>query len=311
MSLFKKFTDFCAGIAAFAGGLFLLQEYMNFKPKEPEEALFYEDIGAEAETLAEEAAEIPGKFKQFFTPEYAGAEYRILFIIVLTLILSALIGRIFKKLPELCFFVSLLPAIEIVYGFTENMLYSQIGLLLIAGALHVAGNVAECILMDKEDGRHRLWIAAKISSLFPAALCLFFVKTARHIPTEEIDSKLPIFWDLAFEMTELENMIIVSRLGWIFFTVFVISLVLYNVYFIDALISAVPLAYSIYLLYATSSAVELEAAADSGGLLSFHPEIFALLAAICFMANLALCVFENNLSRKEQMLLKNQEISNE
>jgi len=32
ISLFKKFTDFCAGIAAFVGGLFLLQKYMVFQP---------------------------------------------------------------------------------------------------------------------------------------------------------------------------------------------------------------------------------------------------------------------------------------
>ena len=302
MSLFKKFTDFCAGIAAFAGGLFLLQEYMNFTPKEVRAAQMQESAGYEA--VLEETEEVPSKLRQFFSPEYVDFEYRLLLILALTLIVSALVGRIFKRLPYVCFFVSLFPAIEIAYGFAEGMLYTQVGLFLIVGALHVAGNVVECILLDKEDGRHRLWIASKISTLFSAALCLFFVKIARRIPTEEIETKFPFIKDLAFEMTETQNLEIVSTLGWTFFIIFAVGLLLYNVYFVDAIISVIPLGYSIRLLYAKSSEVELQSAPYSGDEFTFHPEIFALLAAICFTTNLALCVFENNLSRKEQLRLK-------
>lgn len=303
MTLFKKFTDFCAGIAAFAGGLFLLQEYMNFTPLEVREQQMQSSIGYEP--ILEETEEIPSKLKQFFTPEYINdTEYRLLFILVLTLIVSVLVGRIFKRLPYVCFLVSLLPAIEIVYGFAENLLYTQVGLFLIVGALHIAGNIVECILRDKEDGRHRLWIASKISMLFPAALCLFFIKIASRIPTEEINEKFPFIKDLALEMTEPNNIEMVSTLGWMFFIISVIGFLLYNVYFVDAIISAIPLGYSIYLLYAKSSYVELTSAPYSENTHPFHPEIFVLLAAICFVTNLALCVFENNLSRKEQLRLK-------
>ena len=303
MTLFKKFTDFCAGIAAFTGGLFLLQEYMNFTPLEVKEQMMQESIGYEP--IAEETEEIPSKLKQFFTPEYINdMEYRLLFILVLTLIVSILVGRIFRRLPYVCYFVSLFPAIEIAYGFAENLLYTQVGLFLIVGALHVAGNVVECIIRDKEDGRHRLWITSKISMLFPAALCLFFIKIASRIPTEEIDKKFPFLKDLALEMTEPQNIEVVATLGWTFFIISIVGFLLYNVYFVDAIISAIPLGYSIYLLYAKSSSVELQSAPYSGDEFSFHPEIFVLLSAICFTTNLALCVFENNLSRKEQLRLK-------
>ena len=63
MSLFKKFTDFCAGIAAFAGGLYLLQKYMTFKPLTDSE---YITISSDynyipSETLDTELIKAPNK----------------------------------------------------------------------------------------------------------------------------------------------------------------------------------------------------------------------------------------------------------
>ena len=305
MSLFKKFTDFCAGIAAFVGALFLLQQYMVFKPLddiEYAEWLSYkikysnetvsetisETMG---ETMSISIPEAPSKIRQFFTPELINDfDYRLLFILVLTLAVSVTVGIIFKKLPYVCFFVSLIPALEIAYIFSAGFLYTQIGLFLLLSALHVAGNIFECILRDKEDGRHRLWICAKISTLFPAAVCLLCTKLPDRIPMENINDKIPIYKELATKMAEPDNIAIVTKIGWMYVIIFAITLLLYNVYFIDAILTAVPLVYTIYLLYS--------------GNLSFNPAIFALLAAICFMTNIALCVCENNLSRKEQMLLK-------
>jgi hypothetical protein len=301
MSLFKKFTDFCAGIAAFVGGLFLLQQYMVFKPLDNDEYaewLSYkikysnETVSETAsETVTEAISEAPSKIKQFFTPELINDfDYRLLFVLVLTLAISVTVGIIFKKLPYVCFFVSLIPALEIAYIFSTGFLYTQIGLFLLLGALHVAGNVFECILKDKEDGRHRLWICAKISTLFPAAICLICTKIADRVPLENIDDKISLYKELAFKMTEPDNMALVTKIGWMYIIIFAITLVLYNVYFIDTILSAIPLVYTVYLLYS--------------GNLSFNPAIFAILAAICFMTHIALCVCENNLSRKEQILSK-------
>ena len=126
--------------------------------------------------------------------------------------------------------------------------------------------------------------------MFPSLLCLFFTKICEHVPIENIDAKIPIFKELAFKMTKPENMEYVTKIGWMFLIIFVITTVLYNVYFIDAILSAIPLGYTIYLLYSEN--------------LTFNPAIFTVLAAICFMTHIALCVCENNLSRKEQMRLK-------
>lgn len=298
MSLFKKLTDFCAGVAAFVGGLFLLQKYMVFEPldtKEYIEWLAYEikySQGKLSPTLLDSVTEAPSKLSQFFTPKLANEfDYRLLAILIITLAVSVLVGIIFKKIPYVCFFFSLIPAVEIVYIFTEQRLYTQIGLFLIAGALHVAGNVFEAILRDKEDGRHRLWVCAKISLLFPAAFCLLCTKMAdKAAAIERFDDKLPIFKDLAFKMTKPENMEIVTKIGWMYLIIFVIAMVFYNVYFIDTILTAIPLVYTIHMLYS--------------GNLSFNPALFTVLAAICFMTHVCLCTCESNLSRKEQLKLK-------
>lgn len=291
MSLFKKFTDFCAGIAAFVAGLFLLQKYMVFTPLTDAEYIRWmaDEIKYGKETAsATETLTAPSKISQFFTPEIINEyDYRLLFILIITLVISILIGRIFKRLPYVCFFFSILPAIEITYLFTQQRLYTQIGLFLICGMLHVAGNVVECILRDKEDGRHRLWVSSRIAMLFPVAFCLLCTKIADRIPIEEIGKKLPIFSELAFKLTKPENMEIVTKIGWIYFMIFIVTTLLYNVYFVDAILTAIPVGYTVYLLYSE--------------ILTFNPAIFVLLAVICFATQLSLCVCENNLSRKEQM----------
>lgn len=301
MSLFKKFTDFCAGIAAFVGGLFLLQEYMPFKPLELEaykNYLINKNKFSDTDIDVESITEAPSKLKQFFTPDITDPEYRIILILVLTLVCSVLIGVILKRFPSICFATSLFPLIIVTYftttyNFKNRTPNIQLGLLLAAVALHVAGNVAEAILRDREDGRHRLFVTAKISLLFPAAFCLFFTVIAKkvvNISDGKIKEMLPIFKDMKIELAEPANLEILKKLGWGFVIIFVICMLLYNVYFVDATLSAIPLGYSIYLLYS--------------GRLSFIPLVFFALCAVCFLTNLSLCVFENNLSRKEQIELR-------
>ena len=292
MSLFKKFTDFCAGIAAFVGGLFLIQKYMTFKPLDDEEYtrfLSYDDINIS--DSATETVTAPSKISQFFTPRLnSDYDYRLLAILVLALAVSILVGLIFRKLPYVCFSVAIIPAIITAYLLTRGFLYTQIGLFMIVALLHLAGNLFECAVRDRDDGKHRLWICAKISLLFPAAFCLLCTKITDKVLTIDITDKIPIYSDISTEMVKPENMEIVTKIGWMFLIIFAISLLLYNVYFIDAILTAIPLGYTVYLLY--------------GEFLTFNPALFAFLALICFMTHITLCVCENNLSRKEQMKAK-------
>ena len=293
MNLFKKFTDFCAGIAAFVGGLFLIQKYMTFKPLDDEgytRLLSYDNVNV-SDSASEELIAAPSKITQFFTPKLNGDyDYRLLLLLILALAVSIIVGLIFRKLPYVCFFIAIIPALMTAYLLTRGYLYTQIGLFMIVALLHLAGNLFECTVRDREDGKHRLWVCAKISLLFPAAFCLLCTKITDKVLTMDITDRIPIYHDISTQMTVPDNMEIITRIGWMYLVIFAISTLLYNVYFIDAILSAIPLGYTVYLLY--------------GEFLTFNPALFAFLALICFMTHITLVACENNLSRKEQMKMK-------
>lgn len=269
MSYFKKFTDFCAGVAAFVASLFFIRKYFSFEPR---------DISPSA----------PSKLEQFLNPE-ASKLYTMMIPLILVLLASAVLGRVFKRLPFLCLAISAIPALLVAYLFEKELLYEQHGIFVIAVALHVVGNLAECALRDKEDGRHRLSIAAKLSSAVGMFLCLYVTKYA-DTPLPEKPEKLLLFkQDILLEMKPLD-MEIITKLGWIFFILLAISLLLYNVYFIDAILSVVPLVYSVHAMFS--------------GNLALFPTVFLVASAICTASHIVLCVFENNLSYKEQKALK-------
>lgn len=284
MSLFKKFTDLCAGVAAFFASIFFIRKYMAFVPEEPPEI----SGGALTDALESASEEFPGKLEQFLEPT-ENADYSLLIPLILLLILSAVLGRVFRRLPYVCFGISLIPAMMIAYMYEVGMLYEQVGLYLILGALHVAGNLVECLLCDREDGRHRLSIAAKISSALPAALCFYVMWKGAQTPPEDIE-EINHFEDrIFFGMTEAD-VEIMTRLGIMLLVLLCVSIILHNVYFIDAILSLVPLGYVIYQV--------------GGEFLTFIPAVFFTLIAFCALSHILLCFCENNLSRKEQKGLR-------
>lgn len=291
MSYFKKFTDFCAAVAALAAGLFFIRKYMAFEPEEPPEISFAPTEAATdalegATELVESATEkFPSKLEQFLEPA-ENADYTLLLPLIFLLLLSALLGRVFKRLPYVSFAISLLPAMLIAYMFECDLLYEQQGLFLILGALHVCGNLVECILRDREDGRHRLSIAAKISSATGAFVCFFSMYIGAQTLSEEKLEKIGhIRRRIMFDMTP-SDVELLTTLGWMFVIVFAVSLIFYNVYFIDATLSLIPAGFVIYQ--------------TAGEFLTLAPLVFASLALLCTISHLLLMVFENNLSRKEQ-----------
>ena len=311
MSYFKKFTDFCAGVGAFAAAIFFIRKYMAFKPEEPpeipkipqsaldaateiiEETEATEipeisdisDLTEAATELAEQITdEFPSKLEQFLKPSES-ADYSMLIPLIILLLLSALLGRVFKRLPYVCFGISILPALMIAYMYETQTLHEQIPLFIIIAVLHVAGNLVECLMRDREDGRHRASIAAKISTALGAFFCFFVMwRGAQPLP-EDIKTLNHLENRIMLCMTE-NDVFLLTRLGWMFVILFAVSILLYNVYFIDALVSIVPAAFVIYQ--------------TGGEYLTLAPTIFCTLALICTLAHLALAVFENNLSRNEQ-----------
>ena len=279
MSYFKKFTDFCAGVAAFVAALLLIRHYMDFYPPDTEE-------GA------------PGKLAQFI--EDAGStDYKMLFFLVVLLLLSVLIGILFRKLPYVCLAFSILPAIYICVAFETSVaseisvLYEQEPLFLIVAALHIIGNLAECIFRDNEDGGHRLFIASKISFVMGALACFYMtVRLGEDIPltTEGLsafeEQMVSFKREVALGTVAGADASIIAILGWMLLIFAALGILLYNVYFIDAILSLVALGYVIVNL--------------SLGKLTFYPLLFLFIAAIAATSNILLAIFENNLSKKEQ-----------
>lgn len=270
MSYFKKFTDFVAGVAAFVASLFLIRKYMGFEPLNTEE-------------------DAPGKLEQFFK---TNEDYDMLVSLVFLLALSVLVGVVFRKFPHVCFAFSILPALHIAYAFEKDILFEQEALYVVAAALHLIGNLADCALRDREDGRHRLWIAAKLSALCAAVVCLFTTKYAERVSTTPIEEVKRWESDIFYTMNEAD-MAIITQLGWMLLGLFLIGLLLYNVYFIDAILSAIPLIYSVHAFFS--------------GNLQMTPKTFMVLSAICFTAHVMTAVLENNLSYREQKRLREAE----
>lgn len=288
MSYFKKFTDFCAGVAAFVAGVFFIRKYMVFKPKEPPESLASISTDTAGETLEAVTEKFPGKLEQFLTPDSYN-DYTLLLPLIFFLLLSALLGRVFARLPYVCFAISLIPATLIAYMYEHDMLKEQIGMFLILGALHVIGNFAECLIRDREDGRHRASIAAKISSAAGAFFCYYVMWQGAQTPPEDAKEIGHIQHRILFEMTEAD-VEIMTKLGAMFLILLAVSLILYNVYFIDAILALVP---AIYVMYQVG-----------GQFYTLAPAPLAFLALTCALAHITLCFLENNLSRKEQLTAK-------
>ena len=154
-------------------------------------------------------------------------------------------------------------------------------MFLILGALHVIGNFAECLIRDREDGRHRASIAAKISSAAGAFFCYVVMWQGSQTPPEDAQEIGHIQHRILFEMTEAD-VEIMTRLGAMFLILLAVSLILYNVYFIDAILALVPAIYVIYQV--------------GGQFYTLAPAPLAFLTLTCALAHITLCFLENNLS---------------
>lgn len=265
MSYFKKFTDLCAVIGAFCAAIYFIVKYMNFDP-----------------VISEKS---PGKLEQFLVPT-SKSDYTMLLPLILILLLSAVLGFALRKFPFICFAFSTVPALYVSFMFEKGVLYELIGIMVIVCSLHVIGNLADCATRDKEDGKHRLSAAAKISSLMGALLCFRVLKLSKLTPPEDTKGLTLFEKDILLDFQPLDAEII-SKLFWMFIILLAVSILLYNVYFIDAILSIVPAVYAVHAMLSEN--------------LGAAPSVFLVMTVICTVSHLMLVVFENNLSRKEQL----------
>lgn len=236
MGYLKKFTDVGAGIAAAHGAVYLIREFMMFKP---------EDVESSSE-----------KLKLFLSVE-SKRDYRSLMFLVAVLFLSALAGLILRKLYPVPMVTSLVSFTFVMYLFEESKLYDRPMLFVLLGALHVIGNYADALQRDRRDGKHRARLLANLTHLYAIFFCAYILireKKIAEIPTTEMK---PFDVDIYLAVRMEEPLSLFLVLAAICVGCILISLLLKDLYFIDAILSLIPLGCTLFWWYTEKVSVGL------------------------------------------------------
>ena len=219
MGSFKRFTDFCGGIALFVASFFLFREYMAYTP--------------DGEPALRE------KIKLFLS-ETAWRDYRPYLWLVGLLALSLLVGIVLRRLPSVCFAFVALPFLHALWMFRDGTLYERPMLYLLFTLLPLAGNLFDALSRDAEDGRHRAFALANVSSLLVLLFFVLLIWRCNAVMDADVSLLKPFDRDIFFGVEELD----VSF--WKYFAAayavgIVVSLLFLGAYWIDLLLAAAPL----------------------------------------------------------------------
>ncbi len=228
MNYFKKFTDFCGGFLAFTAIMYLIKEFSAFAK------------GEEMKTLE--------KLKLFFDPREVN-DYRGFLILILLLAVSVVAGRVFHRLPYISFAVSLFPFFQAINLYsTDKISNDEYPMLyLIFASLHTLGSIIHAVYLDGLDGKRRGFMCANVCggaiALFGTWLWFFAKKTAAYADPFAMDiGKLEMRISAAAKegfqrlILDIALMVAVSVL---------VSILLRDVYFIDAILALFPFAYTV------------------------------------------------------------------
>ena len=261
MSYFKRFTNFCGGFAAFAAMLHLVGEYMMFK--------------------APEAEGMTDKLREFLSVERAD-NFRGYAIMVAFFVLSVALGRIFERLPYITFAVSLLPLYQVIELYSSGKLVKFPSLYLLFAIIHTTGNLVYALILDREDGKRRAFWCVNLLGALIAMGGVWLWNRANELSVYEdplaveelskFESKVALAAGESFQG-------IVLRLAIIFAISVIISIVLRDIYFIDAIIAIVPVGYAVNEVLLFDKLFVFE-------------ELCIILCALYFASRVALVVFE-------------------
>ncbi len=228
MRYFKRFGDFCSGFSCFAALIWLFTEFMS-------------------STFEEELA-FKDKFKVFL--EHNGnVERKLMLVLAAMLVISVIASVVFKRLPYVTLLFSvptLMLSVDMVRdGYIEKypMMY-----VLFCGVSVLSG-VWECISRDRLDGGHRVGLAGDVVALVASGSMFFIWKRAEFLSLGESFYIVELnHFDLEiYENLENMNIKIFLVLACVYLGLALVSLLLKDVYFIDAILAAVPLVVTVYM----------------------------------------------------------------
>ena len=268
MAYFKRFTNFCGGFVAFMAILHLIAEYMSFKLTDDEMAL--------------------GKTKVFFNAERPEA-YRGYVIMIALFALSIIVGRVFERLPYVTLAVSLLPLYQTVNLFAGGKFERFSTLYLLLAVLHTVGSIAHALVLDKADGKRRGFITAAVLGTILSAAGVWVWRRASDLLAYEDPlaleglSKFELDLAVAAELGAHELILDIAIM--IAISV-VISLILRDIYFVDAILAVVPLVYAVNKVLVK-------------GQLEIFRELTLILCTLYFVVRVALVAFEPMIPAKK------------
>ena len=193
------------------------------------------------------------KFKHFFSSDYT-RNFKAYAIMIILLVVSVVIGRVFDRLPFVCLTVSLLPFLWTLFMFASNWLYDRPMLYLMLALVHMAGNIIHAVLLDKADGKRRAFWCVNVTGGVFGALCLAVWRRSEILKsavfTEDEISKLSDIDAEIFNGLESESAKLLLIIGSAIIVTVLVSLILRDLYYIDVILCAIPLIYSIKVFFA-------------------------------------------------------------
>ena len=244
MSYFKKFSDFCSGFACFMAVIYLFRQFMVFDVTDEKTGLFV-------------------KLKLFLS-KTEKIENHLLFVLALMLLISVLAGCVFKRLPFLTLIFSLPPLALTVDLIKAEYLNEYPLLFLLLCIIAFLGGVCESVRMDREDGKRRASWGANIVSFGFAAFLLFIYRRASYVGSVAEINELCRFDREIYFFAESMDIKLLLTFSAVYAALTVLSLLLLDIYFIDAILALPPTTALLYLWGAEK--------------LTVHPEVIVTFA---------------------------------
>lgn len=265
MGAFKKFADFCAGIALFVLSFFLLREFFGFTP-------------ADDPALREKW--------RIFVEENPVRDYRPYLGLIGLLALSLLIGTVCRRLPTVGFAVATLPFLQVLSMLRDGCLYEHPMFYLLLSALPIVGNLLDAIHRDRLDGRHRaFWLANGASLLVLGFLFLLLWRLRTSAEATDI-YELSRFDQKLFAAAAEHDLSFWKTYAVVYAASIAVSLAFCGAYWIDAILALLPIGFAL--------------SRQIMGTLGPHGELLLSLMILALLCRLALMAAGTGWGKKEK-----------
>lgn len=254
MRYFKRFADFSTGFVLFMAAIHLFGKFMSTD-------------------FAEEVLKLTEKLKVFFDKE-AHLDNFLTAVLIVLLALSLTVSCVLKRFPHVALAFAVPPLALILDMVEADRIEKYSMLYVLFAAMAVLGALTEALRRDGEDGKCRGAIGSALVSLLTAAYCFFiWFRWSKVSPLDsEAAAELNFFDREIYTASGDMNMKSLVYFGAAYLAIAVVMLILRDVYFVSAPLTAVPCVLLIYRWNAEA--------------LTVHPEVVVTLSVVTLCVSL-------------------------